>query len=606
MLEEFLSPISNRYAILSHTWGLEEVLFKDIQRGIGASKKGFEKLRGCCQKAAGDGFEWVWIDTCCIDKSSSAELSEAINSMYRWYAMSTVCYAYLEDVPADSDPRTLAGEFARSRWFRRGWTLQELIAPRDVRFYTRDWVELGTKYSLAAALAEITKIPLRILWGGDPSTCSVAQRMSWACNRETARDEDKAYCLLGLFNINMPMLYGEGAKSFLRLQKKILKQEEDYSIFAWFCRHDLPDSPTGLLSSSPTQFPDREIPRIWSLSKVDLSVGGQSILRKIEYSQLQRHNLHPHSSSGSEIPRRPPEFTSRGLRVSFPVRNSVHPGIPALAWIYCEIDDQLICVPLSQHKASGTLGRHNASVLVTVDKSMLSEFALTELLLHPLGGDTAKLRRSLIPGAGRTVRPSLEVEVPDSDTYAYTTRLVSANPADRQDGNQPCFFTNFHKLNGLLDGPRHVGSVILFEYFHKEAHVSNAPGRFGVFMGEQDGHLWCEINAQLEAIPRSRVEDESRQSGILDALSGARESELSLFFEKTRDTGTNRTPSDRSVVVQKAWSQSSTDAILFAHFYITKTALGRGYRSKYALQVGVCALQEAEPWMSLLIGRHMG
>lgn len=298
-------------------------------------------------------------------------------------------------------------------------------------------------------------------------------------------------------------------------------------------------------------------------------------------------------------PRRPPKFTSRGLRVSFPVRKSVLPGIPALAWIYCEIDNQLICVPLNQHRASGRLGRHDASVLVTVDKSMLSDFALTELLLHPLGGDTARLGRSLMPKAGRTAMPSLEVEVPDLDTYAYITRLVSANPTDRQHRNQPCFFTNFHKLGSLLDSPRHVGSVILCEYFHKEMQVSNAPSRFGVFMGEQDGHLWCEIYAQLEAIPRSKREDESHQYDISDVLSGSRESELSAFFEKTRDTGPNPTPSDRSVVVQTAWSQSPTDVILFAHFYITKTASRGGYRNKYALRVGVCALQEAEPWMSL-------
>jgi hypothetical protein len=132
-LREFLGDIIPKYVILSHTWGEEEVTFQDIQDLKKArEKKGFQKLEQCCAKAEADGFQWVWMDTCCIDKSSSAELSEAINSMYQWYKNSQICYAYLEDVSLSTLGET---RLEKSRWFMRGWTLQELIAPSIVEFY---------------------------------------------------------------------------------------------------------------------------------------------------------------------------------------------------------------------------------------------------------------------------------------------------------------------------------------------------------------------------------------------------------------------------------------------------------------------------------------
>jgi hypothetical protein len=151
-LFEFFDENIPQYVILSHTWGEDEVTFQDIQNPEKAKrKKGFRKLEGCCKKAQSDGFQWVWIDTCCIDKSSSAELSEAINSMYQWYMKSQICYAYMEDVHSEED-------FSWSRWFKRGWTLQELIAPSIVEFYTEGWVEIGTKMSLTEDISRITAI----------------------------------------------------------------------------------------------------------------------------------------------------------------------------------------------------------------------------------------------------------------------------------------------------------------------------------------------------------------------------------------------------------------------------------------------------------------
>lgn len=191
------------------------------------------------------GYEYVWIDTCCIDKTSSAELSEAINSMFAWYQEAKVCYAYLFDVP----DRPLKA----SRWFTRGWTLQELIAPREVIFYDGNWRNLGDRTSLGPRISQCTRIPESILSGEkDLDTFSTAQRMSWAAERQTTRVEDRAYCLMGLFGVNMPLIYGEREAAFIRLQEEILRISEDHSLFAWKSS----DTRAGLLATSPAAFID--------------------------------------------------------------------------------------------------------------------------------------------------------------------------------------------------------------------------------------------------------------------------------------------------------------------------------------------------------------
>ncbi|EIW51976.1 uncharacterized protein TRAVEDRAFT_86572, partial [Trametes versicolor FP-101664 SS1] len=180
------------------------------------------------------GYRLVWIDSCCIDKASSSELSEAINSMFEWYSEADVCYAYLADVPDDEDPRLLDSVFRESRWHRRGWTLQELIAPERVIFLSCTWRFLGTKTGLASTLEQITNVDFAILTGRTTLTSiSVAKRMSWAATRWTTRVEDRAYSLLGLFGVHMSPIYGEGANAFLRLQEEIIKTIPDQSIFAW-------------------------------------------------------------------------------------------------------------------------------------------------------------------------------------------------------------------------------------------------------------------------------------------------------------------------------------------------------------------------------------
>lgn len=237
------------YAILSHTWDVEEVLFADMGKNIATGKAGYRKLWYSCQQAMKDRLNYVWIDTCCIDKSSSAELSEAINSMYSWYQKAKKCYVYISDFP------TKVPALVDSRWFTRGWTLQELIAPSNLIFYSADWTELGTKMTLQNILAQRTGIDVGILTGEKSlGSASVARRMSWACKRETTRIEDMAYCLMGLFDVNMPMLYGEGSKAFIRLQEEIMKHSDDQSLFAWTDSSADPESYQGLLAKSPKSF----------------------------------------------------------------------------------------------------------------------------------------------------------------------------------------------------------------------------------------------------------------------------------------------------------------------------------------------------------------
>lgn len=251
------------YAILSHTWGNSEITFKEL-RGLNMSlrnaririkaKAGYYKITKACAQALIDGLSYCWVDTCCIDKTSSAELSEAINSMFRWYKNAQVCYAYLDDIDlfdpirsgdigfAQGNPSRfwtksidLLGErdLAKAKWFTRGWTLQELVAPKKVVFYIKGWNFVGNKASMVEKLARITGIDEETLAGGSLEAVSVARRMSWAAKRVTTRVEDIAYCLLGIFDVNMPLLYGEGEKAFVRLQEEIMKDSQDQSLFAW-------------------------------------------------------------------------------------------------------------------------------------------------------------------------------------------------------------------------------------------------------------------------------------------------------------------------------------------------------------------------------------
>lgn len=256
-LEEFTRDLP-RYAILSHTWGDEEVSFQLFQTPQRQLRAGFTKIKQFCALAARQSLRYAWVDTCCIDKSSSAELSEAINSMYSWYEKSQCCVAYLGDMYrcstiGDKNERSNAEfeVFQACRWFTRGWCLQELLAPSTIVFYDQDWNEIGTRFSIAGLISRASGIKADKL--NRPMSASIAQKMSWAARRQTTRIEDEAYCLLGIFKVNMPLMYEEGSNAFKRLQQEIIKSSNDESIFAWTSK-TLWFS--GLLANHPRDFSD--------------------------------------------------------------------------------------------------------------------------------------------------------------------------------------------------------------------------------------------------------------------------------------------------------------------------------------------------------------
>ncbi|KAG4438740.1 hypothetical protein IFR05_005768 [Cadophora sp. M221] len=224
------------YAILSHTWGPEdeELTFEDVIKGTGENKHGYEKMIFCGDQACKDGLQYFWIDSCCINKADHAELSEAINSMFRWYQFATKCYVYLSDVSihkrkASEEVSELPWEpaFRSSRWFTRGWTLQELVAPSSVEFFSKEWRRLGDRQSLGPRIHKITRIPELALQGTPLPQFSINERLSWKDGRQTMLEEDMAYSLLGIFGVYIPPIYGEGTGgAFKRLMDEIHKVEK--------------------------------------------------------------------------------------------------------------------------------------------------------------------------------------------------------------------------------------------------------------------------------------------------------------------------------------------------------------------------------------------
>jgi hypothetical protein len=237
------------YAILSHTWTEgQEVTYNELVAGSRRDKTGYNKIDFCGERAAADGLRYFWVDTCCIDKSTSHELSTAINSMFRWYQRASKCYVYLSDVSVPKDiPRaaafriTWADAFRRSRWFTRGWTLQELIAPPSVEFFSTEGTQLGTKISLEQEINEITKIPVEVLRGQNLTELSIEERMSWVAHRATSLKEDRVYCLLGIFGVFLPLIYGEGeAYATNRLREEIQKRHEEWGVEQTILSHNNP------------------------------------------------------------------------------------------------------------------------------------------------------------------------------------------------------------------------------------------------------------------------------------------------------------------------------------------------------------------------------
>jgi len=341
-LRNFVKSIPS-YAILSHTWGDEEVTFDDVDKAHTVNLRGYEKLKQSCAQALEDGFEWIWVDTCCINKTSSAELSEAINSMYNWYWGAEICYAYLSDVPDR--------HLTESEWFRRGWTLQELLAPAVVEFYKKDWTRIGTKWSLVDDIQEATGIEKKYLLDRRmiKSAC-VGKKFSWASHRKTTRPKDAAYCMLGLLQVNMPMLYGEGSRAFHRLQLEILKQTRDHTIFVWEPPSNPYDRYSRYKESVGTRRKDMTDNEFWGMlapSPACFAVHCRKEIFPLIY--LESLNLLTH------------EMTNMGLRITLPCIHRDDNGM--LGVLNCRTsEDYCVAVPLRERKGEPTVRIPNAPI----------------------------------------------------------------------------------------------------------------------------------------------------------------------------------------------------------------------------------------------------
>ena len=331
----FADDEATSYAILSHRWTEQEVDYEEIvdlakmekdEQNEVRQRLGYKKILASCEQAKKDELKWLWADTCCIDKRSSAELSEAINSMYRWYENSGVCYAYLQDVRL-SFPRLINKEMYPNsegwpEWFSRGWTLQEMIAPQNVQFFDESWESIGNKKMLAYTLSRITGVPPQILTDGLSSNrLCVAQIISWAADRTTTRVEDRAYSLLGLLDINMPMLYGEGRKAFHRLQLEIIRTSNDQSIFAWGCSADSEGRAGSVLADDPSFFRGCGEMELMDWQKFIRSLKDDMPEKSLCPIEEDRFGIFP--------------ITNRGIQISLPVCSYAGSGSLFQAWLPC-------------------------------------------------------------------------------------------------------------------------------------------------------------------------------------------------------------------------------------------------------------------------------
>ncbi|KAF1965815.1 HET-domain-containing protein [Bimuria novae-zelandiae CBS 107.79] len=233
VLTDFRGKAIPPYAILSHRWSDSEILLEDIASGAYKDRQeGYRKLKFCAKQAFQDKLQFFWIDTCCIDRWDLRERSKAINSMFQWYKNATRCYVFLSDVSLSTATESTATEssqrsdweaaFRASAWFTRGWTLQELIAPVSVEFFTYEGQRIGDKASLDELLHAITSIPLKALRNCPLEHFTISERERWAENRRTTEEEDIIYCLLGVLGISVPTVYGEGKESARsRLQAEV-------------------------------------------------------------------------------------------------------------------------------------------------------------------------------------------------------------------------------------------------------------------------------------------------------------------------------------------------------------------------------------------------
>ena len=534
-LRWFSNPADVSYAILSHVWGSNEQTFQDTPRVHSSGSRGVlyrardrmfrppsHKIRDACAKARHDGFRWLWIDTCCIDKSNSTELSEAINSMYAWYQGAAMCYALLDDVPnlREEDPRKTTSAFRRSKWYTRGWTLQELIAPRAVIFLSKDWEAIGAKRILADLIEEVTGIDRRVLTHKrKPEDVSVACRMSWAAGRETTRIEDQAYCLMGIFGVYMSTIYGEGGHAFVRLQEEIIRKSSDQSIFAWGSILD--DYHSGQLVTNAQVHdyePQAEVETLFASSPADFA--GCADLRPVPQWRFAER---------VRIAETFPEYTksSVGVRTTIPLvtiaRNP--PVDAALALLACEDGKgQIIALYLRSHRPSKSNNKYYVGGYIAQGGRCNQYYRATRLPVST-NGDLAPIGKTR-PPSGKSLRVTLqpmlkEVHVHShnptvgrSTTRSNTIPLPSSSPRSSMVFFEPpCSIVlssrSVEKLREMgfvlpnipgegfrLDAPGDYRTVSFLGYESFTIHIGVCP--LDLSSSAQKAQLWATVRFDVE------------------------------------------------------------------------------------------------------------
>ena len=438
-LRHFITDIPD-YVILSHTWGDGEVGFDDIAQPYAKEMAGYTKIWQCCARAVLAGFEWAWVDTCCIDKRSSAELSEAINSMYRWYWDAAVCYAYISDWSSTEE------NFQSSRWFKRGWTLQELLAPDVIEFFDSDWQFRGTKSSLLDTVHDATKIETQYLVDREAiKQATVAAKLSWAACRTTTREEDMAYCLLGLVQVNMPMLYGEGAGAFYRLQLEIIKQTNEHTIFAWETSDTWQH--TSIFAPSPAPF----------MNTADLQ---RTVARVRE--ELTTH-----------------EITNHGLRITFPCISVDHSRVIAVLDCTASVGKH---VGLWLERLDSGVYRRLAAPRASVTEHDIKEATPTTMHIEAYNQSQSQQPKNLWTMKLRCTPKSFTIHEMSTGSRSATTSFYP-------------LLDPKHKLALFKDLVLEDGEFVCVMFSLRE-HVE-APDQLAIlFLGLHRGRLWIEMSSE--------------------------------------------------------------------------------------------------------------
>ncbi|THU87951.1 hypothetical protein K435DRAFT_969692 [Dendrothele bispora CBS 962.96] len=278
------------YAILSHRWleEKEEVSFNDYLHLRSETKKkgGYRKITEARKKAADDRLDYIWIDTCCIDKNNKSESNRNINSMYFYYRNSAICYVYLSDVWVKRSTRAGATIWG-SEWFQRGWTLQELVAPKRLIFFRADWKPIGERHQLAGVIHRLTGISRSVLDGSKPiESVNIWTRMSWCAGRETTKPADLAYCLLGILGVSMDtrkVNMEDREEAFELLQKALALKYPEFKEFR---------DPKNILPNLRRQ--NAEVPAPVDFGKVNATLFHRMLFPQLVTGRRTLHEFHLH------------------------------------------------------------------------------------------------------------------------------------------------------------------------------------------------------------------------------------------------------------------------------------------------------------------------